>query len=542
MGSRYIPCTVQNEYLQGSGVVIGAAGSHDDVYLRLTFGAMWDGLTKYVTFRDALGQNPTLVTILPSMAVEGMANTYDVTTPSTAKAKQGRMMVVVTGYTVVNGVQEDTATMTTTAYFRVLPSDFTLLDDGSIDATLAQQLQAQITDIEEDILDARAAAKDSEAWAVGQIEGVDVGDTDPRYHNNSKYYSQQAASSASAAAGSASDAAGYKSDAQSAKNDAVSAKNSAQGAASDANADKLAAAASATAAEKWATGETGGTPSSTNNAKYYSEEAADSATAASNSASSASDEATEAKSYAKGGTSSRTGEDTDNAKYYKEQAGSFAASASGSATTAVSRATEAKSYARGGTDTRTGEDTDNAKYYKEQAAGSASSASSSATAADGSAKDAEAWAVGKRGGTDVGDTDPTYHNNAKYWAEIAEQAAGGGVTSFNGRTGVVVPLAGDYTKDMVGLGNVPNVATNDQEPTYEAAANVTALSSGEKLSVAFGKIAKAISRLITHLADTDNPHSVTAAQAGAVAEDANSSVAFTMGVDSGGLYMVTPDE
>lgn len=58
------------------------------------------------------------------------------------------------------------------------------------------------------------------------------------------------------------------------------------------------------------------------------------------------------------------------------------------------------------------------------------------------------------------------------------------------------------TKSQVGLGNVPNVATNDQTPTYtEASANV-ALTSGEKLSVAFGKIAKAIKSLIAHIADT----------------------------------------
>ena len=235
-------------------------------------------------------------------------------------------------------------------------------------------------------------------------------------------------------------------------------------------------------------------------------------------------------------------QDEEAAKGYKQNASDSAGAAANSQTAAAASATLAQSYAEGGTNTRTGEDTDNAKYYKEQAAGSASSAAGSATAADGSAEDAEAWAVGQRDGTDVGDTDPTYHNNARYWAEIAEQAAGGGVTSFNGRTGVVVPQDGDYTKDMVGLGNVPNVTTNDQEPTYEAAANLTALSTGEKLSVAFGKIAKAISSLITHLADTNNPHSVTAAQAGAVAKDANSSVAFTMGVDAGGLYMVTPDE
>lgn len=33
------------------------------------------------------------------------------------------------------------------------------------------------------------------------------------------------------------------------------------------------------------------------------------------------------------------------------------------------------------------------------------------------AEDAEAWAVGTRGGTPIGNTDPAYQNNAKYYAE-----------------------------------------------------------------------------------------------------------------------------
>jgi hypothetical protein len=70
------------------------------------------------------------------------------------------------------------------------------------------------------------------------------------------------------------------------------------------------------------------------------------------------------------------------------------------------------------------------------------------------------------------------------------------------------------TKAQVGLGSVPNVATNDQTPTYTAASAPAALSSGEKLSVAFGKLAAGISALITHLANTANPHSVTKAQVG----------------------------
>lgn len=58
------------------------------------------------------------------------------------------------------------------------------------------------------------------------------------------------------------------------------------------------------------------------------------------------------------------------------------------------------------------------------------------------------------------------------------------------------------TKAQVGLSNVPNVATNDQTPSYTVASSLAALASGEKLSVAFGKIAKAVSSLISHLADT----------------------------------------
>ena len=58
------------------------------------------------------------------------------------------------------------------------------------------------------------------------------------------------------------------------------------------------------------------------------------------------------------------------------------------------------------------------------------------------------------------------------------------------------------TKAQVGLGDVPNVSTNDQTPSYTKASNNTELSSGEKLSVAFGKLAKAVSTLISHIADT----------------------------------------
>lgn len=70
------------------------------------------------------------------------------------------------------------------------------------------------------------------------------------------------------------------------------------------------------------------------------------------------------------------------------------------------------------------------------------------------------------------------------------------------------------TKSQVGLGNVPNVATNDQTPTYSDTTTLVTLSSGEKISIAFAKIKLAITTLINHLENKSNPHGVTKSQVG----------------------------
>ena len=57
------------------------------------------------------------------------------------------------------------------------------------------------------------------------------------------------------------------------------------------------------------------------------------------------------------------------------------------------------------------------QYCQNAVAGQVAQAAASATEAGGSAEDAEAWSVGKRNGVDVLNTDPAYHNNAKYYAE-----------------------------------------------------------------------------------------------------------------------------
>ena len=58
------------------------------------------------------------------------------------------------------------------------------------------------------------------------------------------------------------------------------------------------------------------------------------------------------------------------------------------------------------------------------------------------------------------------------------------------------------TKSQIGLGNVPNVTTNDQTPSYTESSSLKKLTSGEKLSVAFEKISKAITDLISHIGNS----------------------------------------
>jgi len=90
----------------------------------------------------------------------------------------------------------------------------------------------------------------------------------------------------------------------------------------------------------------------------------------------------------------------------------------------------------------------------------------------------------------------------------------------------------------IGLGNVPNVTTNDQTPTFVKTNSLEELRSGETLSTLFGKIAKAVSELISHLNNKSNPHKVTAAQVGAATANHNHSASDfnsgTMPVNRGG--------
>jgi hypothetical protein len=135
----------------GSGVVIGASGSHNDVGLRLKFGDMWVGLNIYATFTDANGEGSAVVMLMPSMLDDGEEMTYLLPIPAEAKKYPGKAMLTLSGYSKINGTQVDKATNTVTAFFRVLKSNYRLLTDSSVTPTLAQQLHSEVNNLGERI-------------------------------------------------------------------------------------------------------------------------------------------------------------------------------------------------------------------------------------------------------------------------------------------------------------------------------------------------------------------------------------------------------
>lgn len=128
---------------------------------------------------------------------------------------------------------------------------------------------------------------------------------------------------------------------------------------------------------------------------------------------------------------------------------SAAASASGSASAAASSASAAA-------------------LSEDASAEYEAGAKTAAASAAANGKLSESWAVGGTGTRTGEDT-----NNAKYWAMAAQGAAGGGVASFNGRSGAVVPKSGDYTAAMVGADSQGTAETKAAEVQSNLNAHAT---------------------------------------------------------------------
>lgn len=270
----------------------------------------------------------------------------------------------------------------------------------------------------------------------------------------------QAGKSAAAAAQDATDAATAKTAAETAQTAAQTAKGQAESAASAAQGSAASAAEDAGKAQA-------------------------SATAAAGSASAAAQDAADAEAaQAAAEAAQKKAEDAAASVGDAEQAAQDAITAAGTATTKAAEALQ-----------------------------SAAAAAQDADDAEDKAILAQSWAVGGTGTREGEDT-----NNAKYWSDNAQGAAGGGVTSFNGRSGAVAPQAGDYTADMVGARPstwTPSAEDVGADPAGTAESAVSAHNqASDAHSTQFNAKANA-SDLTAHTGNKNNPHGVTAAQVGA---------------------------
>ena len=126
----------------------------------------------------------------------------------------------------------------------------------------------------------------------------------------------------------------------------------------------------------------------------------------------------------------------NNAKYYATAAAGAQAAAEAAKSAAQTSAGTAGSAAADAVQAKAG-----AEAAENGAQLSAASAEQQGIAAENaasnaalSAQDAESWAVGKRNGTEVPESDPAYHNNAKHWAQQARENAGADAVKYTPQT------------------------------------------------------------------------------------------------------------
>ena len=203
---RTIPLKIQNEYITGDKGMIGAAGSHNDVILRMEFSGMWDGLTKMVQFRDALGEATIEVLLTADMLEADDTSVYLVPVPNGAKKYAGEMTLCIKG-AAVSAQKETRATLAVYGRFTVAESKWSAEAETEADvpASNVEQLQGQIENVLATIVDARKAATEAAKSAEGAALSQSRAQTSEQYAGE---YAQDAADSATEAANSAASASG----------------------------------------------------------------------------------------------------------------------------------------------------------------------------------------------------------------------------------------------------------------------------------------------------------------------------------------------
>lgn len=173
--TRTIPLKIQNEYIAGDKVLIGAAGSHNDVVLRMEFSPLWEGLTKTVQFRDALGEKNIETLLTADLLEKNSTTVYMVPVPNGAKKYAGEMTLAVKG-AAVSGDKETRATTAVHGAFTVGESkwDTSAETEQDVNATQAEQLQRQIDAVLGTINGAAASANAAAASAQSAAESAET--------------------------------------------------------------------------------------------------------------------------------------------------------------------------------------------------------------------------------------------------------------------------------------------------------------------------------------------------------------------------------
>lgn len=142
---RYIPITVNNEYIRGVGAVVGAAGAHKDSVMDITFGPAWTDKTKSIVWRDARHGNSVVTLLTNTYLKPGTLNEFLVPIPAEPMAYAGKMTMTIKGATVEDET-ETSAILTAYGEFVVLESLWDADAEASDDVTptKAEQLQAAI--------------------------------------------------------------------------------------------------------------------------------------------------------------------------------------------------------------------------------------------------------------------------------------------------------------------------------------------------------------------------------------------------------------
>ncbi|MEA4947056.1 MAG: pyocin knob domain-containing protein [Oscillospiraceae bacterium] len=565
MANRVITATVQSEYIKLSSRIAGAAGSHNAVTLEISFDSEWDGTSRKIYFISADGKN-ACITLTTDLLVSGETDKYNVEIPSEGLASAGEMTLTVKGYHIPDGeTVADRVIMSASARMTVLCSDKPDADNEPADVTTAQaeQLQGEIDTIKTTIINAETAATNAAASATAAAQSAANAST---AETNSAASAAAASTSKTAAQTAQTAAENAKADAEAAQTAAESAKTASQAAQSAAETAKVAAeaaevnaSASATSASDSASTATSkataaaasatAAAASEDNALTYKNAAANSASASAASSASATTSMNAAASSAQAAATAKAAAESaqtaaDTAKTAAEAAQSAAETAKtaaeiaqGNAETAETNAVTAKTAAQTAQSLA-----ETAKTAAQGAATAAQAAQAAAEAAKtgaetseanagASADESEAWACGTIGGVAVPSTHAAYHNNSKYYKDLAEAIVGG-----------------DYATKVEAQGYVDtHNAAADAHSTLFAAklgtsgdgSNVTAafteaaarenISTGEKLSVLFGKIKKWFSSLGSAAFTDATAYDASGAASGAVsthnsASDAHSTL------------------